>query len=107
MKSVVVMAVVAMMACGTLWADEQKDDLPVEITPDLSSLHVNHKGQKVKVARIQDTTNRQTADYTETPRECPPFCIHPKALSMIIQDNFVLLKKMHKTVQSVETVGDY
>ncbi len=53
------------------------NDLVVKITEEIPYLMVNHKGQKIKVARIQDTNNILTDDYTKTSRECPPFCIHP------------------------------
>jgi len=107
MKRVVTVIVAAMLACSMLSADAQKDDLPVRIAPDNPWLYVNHMGQKVKVAHIQDRTNRLTDDYTETSRACPPFCIHPKALSAIIQGNHVLLKEMNKAVYISEVVSDY
>jgi hypothetical protein len=59
---------------NTLYA---KDDYLVKITEDIPYLVVNHMGQKIKVARIQDTNNRLTDDYVKTSRACPPFCIHP------------------------------
>jgi len=89
MRSVVAAAVAAMLACSILPADELKDELLVKITPDIPSLYVNHMGQRVKVARIQDTTNRLTDDYTKTSRACPPFCIHPT-----------------KVDEKVETIGE-
>ena len=51
--------------------------LQVKITPEISSITVTHMGKKIEVARIQDTANRLTDDYTKTSRPCPPFCIHP------------------------------
>ncbi|OQX74571.1 MAG: hypothetical protein B6D59_01875 [Campylobacteraceae bacterium 4484_4] len=63
---------------GSLFA---KESVVVKITPDIPYLYVNHMGQKVKVARIQDTTHRLTDDYTKTSRECPPFCIHPTSVA--------------------------
>jgi len=59
---------------GSLFA---KENVVVKITEDIPYLYVTHMGQKIKVARIQDTNNVLTDDYTKTSRECPPFCIHP------------------------------
>ncbi len=66
--------IMGLLFAGSLFA---KENVVVKITPDIPYLYVNHMGQKVKVARIQDTTHRLTDDYTKTSRECPPFCIHP------------------------------
>ena len=52
-----------------------QENVVVKITEDIPYLYVNHMGQKIKVARIQDTNNVLTDDYTKTSRECPPFCI--------------------------------
>ncbi len=57
------------------------DNTLVKITDDIPYLYVNHMGQKIKVARIQDTNNRLTDDYTKTSRPCPPFCIHPSKIN--------------------------
>jgi rhodanese-related sulfurtransferase len=58
-------------------AENKPQDVIVKITRDIPWLTVSHLGQKIKVARIQDTTHRLTDDYTKTSRPCPPFCIHP------------------------------
>ncbi len=72
------------LLAGSLQAAEESEVL-VKITEDIPYLYVNHMGQKVKVARIQDTTNRLTDDYTKTSRACPPFCIHPTKVNPKIQ----------------------
>ncbi len=54
-----------------------KDNVLVKITKDMPYIYVNHMGQKIKVARIQDTSNILTDDYSKTSRPCPPFCIQP------------------------------
>ncbi len=58
-------------------AENKPQDVIVKITRDIPWLTVSHLGQKIRVARIQDTTHRLTDDYTKTSRPCPPFCIHP------------------------------
>jgi len=67
---------------GNSYAEEE---VLVKITEDIPYLYVNHMGQKIKVARIQDTNNRLTDDYTKTSRACPPFCIHPTNVNDKIQ----------------------
>ncbi len=54
-----------------------QDMVSIKIRPDLDSFYATHKGQKIRVMRIQDPQNRLNDDYTKTSRECPPFCIHP------------------------------
>jgi rhodanese-related sulfurtransferase len=61
------------------------DNYVVKITQDIPYLLVNHMGQKVKVARIQDTDNILTDDYTKTSRSCPPFCINSTKIDKNIQ----------------------
>ncbi len=75
-KTIMTAGVTAILASQTLFAGNDEHIL-VKITPDIPYLYVHHMGQKIKVARIQDTTNRLTDDYTKTSRPCPPFCIHP------------------------------
>ena len=59
---------------GNLFA---KESVVVKITKDIPYLYVKHKGQRVKIQRVQDTSNILVDDYTKTSRECPPFCINP------------------------------
>jgi rhodanese-related sulfurtransferase len=49
----------------------------VNITQNLSYITINHKGQTVRIDRIQDQDNRLTGGFTKTSRKCPPFCIQP------------------------------
>jgi rhodanese-related sulfurtransferase len=79
---ITVMVLVGLLG-SSLCAGE--DEVLVKITEDIPYLYVNHMGQKVKVARIQDTTNRLTDDYTKTSRSCPPFCIHPTQVNKNIK----------------------
>ena len=63
---------------GTINANE---NVMVKVTEDIPYITVTHMGQEIKVARIQDTNNILTDDYTKTSRECPPFCIHPTKIN--------------------------
>lgn len=54
----------------------QAKDL-VYITKDLAYLDVIHDGKKIRIKRINDTSNRLTNSFTKTSRPCPPFCVHP------------------------------
>lgn len=53
----------------------------VNITANLAYLDVNHNGEKVRIDRVQDTSNRLTNSFAKTSRPCPPFCIHPIKLA--------------------------
>jgi rhodanese-related sulfurtransferase len=70
--------ILGLIFAGGLFA---KESVVVKITEDIPYLYVTHMGQKIKVARIQDTNNVLTDDYTKTSRECPPFCIHPTKIN--------------------------
>ncbi|MDX2416080.1 MAG: rhodanese-like domain-containing protein [Xanthomonadales bacterium] len=54
---------------------------PVNITPEMSSVEVLHKGKPVKIERNQDNKNTIVADYALTSRPCPRFCIRPMKLA--------------------------
>jgi rhodanese-related sulfurtransferase len=54
---------------------------PVGITPEISSVTVNHNGKPVKIERVQDNNNTVKSDYALTSRPCPPFCIRPMVLA--------------------------
>ncbi len=68
-----------------LSAAQTQQDTIVKITRDIPWLTITHMGQKIRVARIQDTTHRLTDDYTKTSRPCPPFCIHPTKVAPDIE----------------------
>lgn len=53
----------------------------VKITPEIPYLDVQHNGKTVRIERIQDTKNRLNNGFTKTSRVCPPFCVHPIAIS--------------------------
>ncbi len=72
------LGIVALFLVHSLWSSEE---VAVKITQDIPYLYVNHMGQKIKVARIQDTDNILDDDYTKTSRPCPPFCIHPTKIN--------------------------
>ena len=73
MKKVSVLFSVALLSVMSVYADDTK----VKITKKVSSITVNHLGQKVVIKRIQDPYHVLSDDYTKTSRACPPFCIHP------------------------------
>ncbi len=58
---------------GAAGAEEMK----VKVTPDLESVTVEHEGKEVVIERDQDPDGRIPEDYTQTSRECPPFCVQP------------------------------
>jgi hypothetical protein len=54
-----------------------KEDIVVNITNNMPYIYTKDAGKKIRVQRIQDTSNRLTDDYAKTSRPCPPFCIQP------------------------------
>ena len=61
------------------------EEYMVKITKDLPYFYTYHKGKRVKVHRIQETSHRLSDDYTKTSRECPPFCIHPVTITKSVK----------------------
>ncbi len=57
------------------------DELKVKISPQLSSVTVQHNGKAVTIQRIQDPKNTIVDDYALTSRTCPPFCVQPMQLA--------------------------
>jgi hypothetical protein len=53
------------------------EHLIVKLTDTLPYAYTIDSGKKIKIERVQDTSNRLTDDYTKTSRPCPPFCIQP------------------------------
>lgn len=82
------LANIAIIFC-TLFFIENVYALDVQITSDLPSVEVIHKGEKVTIIRNQDSNNTINPDYAKTSRNCPPFCINPM-----------------KIAEGVETIGE-
>jgi hypothetical protein len=59
-----------------VWGDTN-NNITVKITNALPYSYTTDSGKKIKIERIQDTSNKLTDDYTKTSRACPPFCIQP------------------------------
>jgi len=55
--------------------------LDVNITADLPSIQVVHKGKKITIMRKQNQDSRINPAYAKTSRQCPPFCIQPIKLA--------------------------
>ncbi len=53
------------------------EHLIVKLTDTLPYTYTIDSCKKIKIERVQDTSNRLTDDYTKTSRPCPPFCIQP------------------------------
>ena len=60
-----------LLMSSSLWAVE------IKITEELSSIITKHKGEEIKIERIQDPKHRLKNSFSKTSRECPPFCIQP------------------------------
>ncbi|MEE9494501.1 MAG: rhodanese-like domain-containing protein [Gammaproteobacteria bacterium] len=59
----------------------KKDNKPVGITKDLTSITVKHNGKDVKIERDQDNSATVIPAFAKTSRPCPPFCIQPMVLA--------------------------
>ncbi len=57
------------------------ENKPVGITPNMSSVSVNHNGATVEITRVQDNSNTVIDAFAKTSRPCPPFCIQPMVLA--------------------------
>jgi len=53
------------------------ENVIVKLTDTIPYAYTIDSGKKIKIERVQDTSNRLTDDYTKTSRPCPPFCIQP------------------------------
>ena len=51
--------------------------LDVGLMPAREYVEVLHKGQYVRIQRIQDQNHKITGGFAKTSRKCPPFCIQP------------------------------
>lgn len=55
-------------------------DMAVKIAPEMASVTVMHKGEKITLMRNQDQNNEVNPAFQKTSRKCPPFCIKPISL---------------------------
>jgi len=55
--------------------------LEVALQPGRDYVEVLHKGQYVRVQRIQDQTHQLVGGFAKTSRKCPPFCIQPEEVA--------------------------
>ncbi|NKB36485.1 MAG: rhodanese-like domain-containing protein [Gammaproteobacteria bacterium] len=55
--------------------------LDVQISNDIETVEVTHKGKKIVIQRNQDTNNTLNPIYSRTSRKCPPFCVQPAILA--------------------------
>ncbi|HFC92003.1 MAG TPA: rhodanese-like domain-containing protein [Leucothrix mucor] len=59
---------------SAIYAEEK---IIVGLTADIPYAEVKHKGNKVRIKRIQNKLNKLTGNFSKTSRPCPPFCIAP------------------------------
>ena len=55
--------------------------LEVGLEPNRQYVEVLHKGQYVRVQRIQDQKHQLVGGFAKTSRKCPPFCIQPMVVA--------------------------
>ena len=88
---------------------QEKNDISVAISADLTGVTVNHKGKDFKIMRNQDTEAVINPQFAKTSRACPPFCIQPISLAPGVEtlgeiEVLDYLSKMHKGDNSILVV---
>ncbi len=51
--------------------------LDVKLTPKKDYIDLVHKGNEIRVQRIQEQSHVLTGGFAKTSRKCPPFCAQP------------------------------
>jgi rhodanese-related sulfurtransferase len=60
---------------------EAKEKITVGLTSNMPYADIKHKGNKIRIKRIQNEQNKLTGNFGKTSRPCPPFCITPIEVS--------------------------
>jgi hypothetical protein len=55
----------------------------VKITEELTSITAKHKGNSIVIKRIQNPNNELNNAFTNTSKECPPYCIQPMNIGKV------------------------
>lgn len=71
-KDIIAVIGIALMVVGT-----QTEAVDVKITEELTSITAKHKGNDIVIKRIQNPNTKLDSAFTETSKECPPYCIQP------------------------------
>lgn len=58
----------------------QASEVPVNITPEIAQITVDHADSSLHIQRNQDPSGQITPNFQRTSRKCPPFCIQPMHL---------------------------
>lgn len=56
---------------------QAEEKVIVGLAADIPYAEVKHKGNKIRIKRIQNELNKLTGNFSKTSRPCPPFCITP------------------------------
>ena len=75
LRYMLLMAVVFVLPVNLVFA------LDVALAPNRDYVEVLHKGQYVRVQRIQDQKHKLVGGFAKTSRKCPPFCIQPEEVA--------------------------
>lgn len=77
-------SIIVSLFISLLYGDTEH--VAVKITDTTPYIYTIDSGKKIKIERIQDTSNRLTDDYTKTSRPCPPFCVQPNKINPNIKN---------------------
>lgn len=54
-----------------------QEKITVRLTSDMPYADIKHKGNDIRIKRIQNEHNKLTGNFSKTSRACPPYCIAP------------------------------
>ena len=77
-KDIIATIGIALMVVGS-----QAEAVDVKITEELTSITAKHKGSDIIIKRIQNPNSKLNSAFTETSKECPPYCIQPMNISNV------------------------
>jgi rhodanese-related sulfurtransferase len=80
-KLITTTALLSCLTISTMAVAAGGEKLAVNITPTLGKVNVMHKGAKMAIMRNQDENNTINAEFANTSRKCPPFCVQPAILA--------------------------
>jgi len=75
--------IVATIGIALIVISSQVQAVDVKITEELTSITAKHKGSDIVIKRIQNPNTKLNSAFTETSKECPPYCIQPMNIDKV------------------------
>ena len=76
-------SIISTIGIALITLGSQSVAVDVKITEELSSITAKHKGNSIIIKRIQNPNTALNAAFTETSKECPPYCIQPMNIGKV------------------------